>query len=56
MPRNLSTLIDAIEQRAEGEDCQTAALRLLTSVRLRQSLRQNIPQTIPPRSAGRKRA
>ncbi|VVD68939.1 MerR family transcriptional regulator [Pandoraea fibrosis] len=30
---NLSTLIDAIEHRAEGEDCQMAAQRVLTSVR-----------------------
>ncbi|AJE99959.1 MerR family transcriptional regulator [Pandoraea apista] len=50
--RNLSTLIDAIEQRAEGESCQVAAQRVLASVR--QS--DDTPQTVPRRVAGRKRA
>ncbi|MFJ2991325.1 MerR family transcriptional regulator [Pandoraea sp. NPDC087047] len=31
--RNLTLLIDAIEHRKEGEDCQVAAQRVLSSVR-----------------------
>jgi DNA-binding transcriptional MerR regulator len=50
--RSLTTLIDAIEHRAEGEDCQLAAQRVLASV----DESQGTPGTVPRRVAGRKRA
>ncbi len=53
--RNLTLLIDAIEHRNEGEDCQAAAQRVLSAVRRSDDV-ADAAFSAPKRASVRKRA